>query len=128
MALANSTPGRRSLEDRLLSVFVAISAKMMRLFGALCLVFHAVDKNSRSNFLKLIALLLSFPCFKASNLFFKLAYLLNQRKALLQSRRCAALGVYDLRLEFDKLSLEGGTIAQTYGRLNDILSRLERAK
>ncbi len=97
----------------------------MRRFGSLCVWFQNISKSSHINFFKVIFLLFSFPCFEISHLFFKFAYCLQERRALIIGRHRAILGVNDLGLKFDKLPLKRGSIAQTYHRLRDILSRSE---
>lgn len=65
----------------------------MHRLGTLGVLFYHISKSSvQPDILKLISLLLSFPCFHASNFFFSIAYGLNQRRALVQHRRQRALG------------------------------------
>src|SRR2546430_498482 len=52
----------------------------MRRFSACFVSLHGVSKRSTTVIGQLVPLLLSFPCFKASHFFFKLAYALNQRR------------------------------------------------
>jgi hypothetical protein len=52
----------------------------MQRFTACFFGLKFVSERSPSKILKLVALLLSFPCFKASHLLFKFTYSLNQRR------------------------------------------------
>ena len=65
------------LKDRLLVLLVTGCTYPMRGFGIACIRLQHIGEGSGSNLLQLISLLLSFPCFKASNVFFKMAYRLN---------------------------------------------------
>jgi len=100
----------------------------MRRFGAACIFFQRVSKNARSDLFEMVALLLSFPCFEASHLCFKVTYLVQKRRALLLCRKCSILGIYDLRLEFDHLPLKRRSIPEAYHSLRNILGRLERTE
>ncbi len=100
----------------------------MRWFGGLGVIFHSIAKSTNINLLEFIALLFTFPCFKISNLFFEIAYALNQRRALLINRKNRALGIHDFRLQFEPLLLKGRSTAQSYHRLKNILASLERDK
>jgi len=100
----------------------------MRWFGAAFSGLKHVSNSSVPQIFKVVALLLSFPCFKISHFFFKLAYAINQRRALLIRRKCAVLGIDNRGLEFDHLGIEGLSVAQTYHRLRDIASELDRRK
>jgi hypothetical protein len=73
----------RGLEVRLLAILVAVCAKPVRWFAVLHARFHHASQSSWVDSLKLVTLLLSFPCFKISHLFFKFAYALQQRRLLL---------------------------------------------
>ena len=63
----------------------------MRWFGRLCIRLQNIGKGAESNPLKLVPLLLSFPCFEASHFFFKLAYTLQERQLRLASGEGLAL-------------------------------------
>src|ERR1019366_6847073 len=71
---------------------------------------QVISKNSNSYFIQFIALFLCFPCFKAGQFFFKAAYLLNQRRALLICRKDTLLGVNNRALQFEDLALKGRSI------------------
>jgi hypothetical protein len=116
------------LEDALFSFLIAFCTKPMNWFGAACLFFQNASKRPSKNLFQLIPLLLSFPCFEISHLFFKLAYFFQQRKALILSRKCTVVGIDDFGLEFDKLPLKRGSIPETYHCLRNILCRLERSQ
>ncbi len=58
-------------------MLIATCTYLMDRFAAAHQVLQNISKGPLPNVLKLIALLLCVPCFKASNFFFKLAYLLN---------------------------------------------------
>src|SRR6266550_5207234 len=93
------------LEYRLIPLLIAICTYPMNWIGAACIRFQNISKGARPHFLQVIALLLSFPCFEVSHLLFKFAYLLQKRRALLLRRKCGIIGIDNLRLEFDELSL-----------------------
>jgi len=114
------------LKQRLLAVLVAICTYPMRWFGAAHGFLHRVSQRPIPKLLQFVALLLTAPIFQASNFFFNLAYLLNERRAFLLSRERARLSVKDLGLKFDGLGLKGGSVPQTYHRLRNILGSLER--
>ena len=73
-----------SLQQALLTALIACCAKPMRwlvsLHGSL---LGRVDKRPRTHFEQFVLLLLRFPCFKLICLLFKLAYALQERRALL---------------------------------------------
>ena len=98
----------------------------MQWFVASFFRFQSVSKGSTANILKAIALLLCFPCFQGSHFLFEVIYRLQQRRALLLSRYCAAQEVEDFGLEIDGLGLKGLSVAQPYHRLRNILGRLQR--
>ena len=117
-----------TLEYRYLMFLVAVWTSPMDRFGTLHRLLHHISINSRSNLFKLIALLFSFPCFELSNLCFKRAYAINQRRAFLINRENMRLGIDECPIEFDQLSLKGLSIPQRYHRLRDVLQRLERCQ
>jgi len=126
--LAYSRGSWLGLENRLLAALAAVCAYVMRRLGALCLWLQRASKRPRPDGLQFISLLLSFPCFEVSHLFFQLTYLLNQRRALLINRKNLALGIDQLPIEFDDLRLKGLSIVQTHDRLRDVLQRIERTE
>src|SRR4051794_29100962 len=91
----------KALEDRFFTIFVACWTYLMGRFGAACLWLQHVSEDARSDFGKLIPLLLSIPCFKASNLCFQAAYSIQQRKLVRLGRKCVRLGGHDESLQFD---------------------------
>ena len=60
-----------------------------------------VSNRTPSKILHLVAVLLSFPCFKASHFFFKLTYALQQRRLRLACREDFFLKFYDRRVSSD---------------------------
>ena len=84
---------------------------MMNGFGSAFFLFYNISQTSRVKFAELVVLLLSFPCFKASNFFFKMAYRLNQRR--LFRLRVGQRGLYrkDLLVELDGIFEELGDSA-----------------
>src|SRR5438876_441930 len=93
----------------------------MRRFAILFPFFRDVREQSSIQVYKLIALLLSFPCFKASHFFFKLAYALQQHRLLLTSGE-------DFFLKFYSHRVARGGIVQVFQSLRNIEHGLERAK
>jgi hypothetical protein len=87
---------------------------------------QAIGKNSEIKFIQFIALFLCFPCFKAGQFFFKIAYFLNQRRAFIISRKYALLGIDNRALQFEDLSLKGRSITHVYHRLRDVYGRIQR--
>lgn len=95
-------------------------------------VLHArllhVSEGAGVDCLKLIALLLSFPVFKACDLLFKLRYALGARKLRLISRKQRLLGVQNVLLERDFGVIDCRLRFGTIEALSDIISRFEAAK
>src|ERR1700730_18282968 len=109
-----------------LSVLVICCTKIMDWLSACHVFLQAISKNSRSQFLQFIALFLCFPCFKVGQFFFKVAYFLNQRRALIISRKYTLLGLDNRALQFEDLSLKGRSITYVYHRLRDVYGRIQR--
>jgi hypothetical protein len=86
------------LENGFDSMLITACTYLMRRFAMAVGWLQAASKNSCSDLGKLIAILLSIPCFKISNLCFKVAYLLQQRELIRLGRKCAALGGEDYSL------------------------------
>ena len=80
------------IEDTLSPIFVTICTYPMRWFGIAHGFFKRIHDSSIPWGYKLIALFLTFPCFYASDFFFKCAYFLNHRRLSRIGRECAALG------------------------------------
>jgi hypothetical protein len=128
MAHRNVTPARNAglvLQYGFFSLLETACTNIMRRFSGSCLFFQRVSECPAPNLFKLIALLLSFPCFEISHLFFKFAYAFQHRRALILCRKRGIVSVDQLGLEFQKLPLKRRSIAETYHSLRDILSRLE---
>lgn len=87
--------GARLLQDRFLSILVACCAYQMRWLGAASVFFNRIGEILRVDFLKVIFFFLSLPFFKASHLFFKIAYALNQRRLRLLCGEDFFLKFYD---------------------------------
>src|SRR6516225_158636 len=92
-----------SLKDKFLVLLVAGCTYPMKGFGIACIRLQHVGKGPGSNLLQLVSLLLSFPCFKASNFFFKIAYSLNQRRLFCLRIRQGGLHREDLLVKLDGL-------------------------
>jgi hypothetical protein len=90
--------------------------------------FQLVSERISSEVLQLIALKAASFCFEGSHLTFKVTYLAQKRRALVLSRKGAIVGFNDLGLEFNKFRLKRARIAETYHRLRDVVSSLERAQ
>ena len=67
------------LENRGMAVVEAICTNIMRCCNSAFFILNRVSKSTRLKFVQFVPLFLSFPCFKASHFFFKLAYAANQR-------------------------------------------------
>ena len=115
------------LKDRLPFVVVAASTKLMLGFAALANSLGSIGESSRSNLVKLISFRLSFPLFKASHCFFKLAYSINQRELLRMSRQCRDVSVRERGQYLANLSIDGETIADVYRRIRYVQGCLEAA-
>jgi hypothetical protein len=83
------------MQDRALPMLVAFCTNEMRRFGRAHARLQFIEKNARWQFLQFVALLCTFPCFKASHFFFKLAYALNQRRLRLLCGENFFLKFYD---------------------------------
>jgi hypothetical protein len=117
-----------SLKDRFLALLVAGCTYPMNGFGAACSRLQHIGKAPRSNFFQLVSLLLSFPCFKASTFFFKVAYSLNQRRLFCLRIKQGFLYGEDLLLELDGCVEQLCRIPQTHHGLGKIGERLNRVK
>ncbi len=121
-----------TLQDRFLSTIEAISTKLMHIFGGARLIFFNISVNCRHSagigqqIGEYIFLFLSFPCFKISHFFFKIAYLVQQRQLVRLGIKCTALGGEDYSLQFDNLSLNHRTVAESHKALSDFARSLER--
>jgi hypothetical protein len=87
-----------SLEDRFPSVLITLCAYQMRWLGSASLFLNRVGKACGVDFLQAIFFFLSVPFFKASHLFFKGAYALQQRRLRLLCGDDFFLKVYDRRV------------------------------
>jgi hypothetical protein len=114
----------RRIEHGFLVVLVAICANVMRRFGTACLFSNSVSCVSGPYVGQFVARFFSLPLFKTSNLFFKLAYFFNQRRAFLIGIKNARLGVENNALQFDDLRLNNRSVPHILHRLRDIHRRL----
>ena len=116
------------LQDRFLAFLAAICTYFMRRFA----VFHAFLKNVGEStapvIVQYISLFLAFPVFKLHNLFFQIAYLANERRLLLLSRKSELLGGRNFPVEFNRKFRDFGNVAKLNQRLREIASGLERTK
>lgn len=113
------------IEDRCSPILVAMGAYPMRWFALAHGFFKSVDNDPWPRGVKLVALLFCFPCFYASDFFFKCAYLLNHRKLRRIGIKCAALGGQNGALKLDNLSLNVRDRFQLKEALCDISGELE---
>ncbi len=81
-----------------LSILVAICAGPMRRFGAASIWLQHIRECPVPDIFTLIAGLLSIPCFEVSHFFFKIAYMLNQRRLMLLCSKDFFLEFYDRRV------------------------------
>src|SRR3990172_1887573 len=65
------------LEDRALTILIAICTYVMRKFAVAHGLLQRINHGPYKRGHQLVALLLSLPCFHASDFFFKCAYLLQ---------------------------------------------------
>ena len=63
-------------------------------FNALHFRFNHASKSAKPEILQFVSLFLCFPCFEVSHFFFKLAYALQHRRALILCRKRGIVGVY----------------------------------
>ena len=66
------------LENRFMPVLITVRAYAMRGFALCFFRLQRVSERSATIIGQLVPLFLNFPCFKALNLFLKLAYPLNE--------------------------------------------------
>jgi hypothetical protein len=116
----------RSLKDKFLALLIAGCTYPMRWFGAACVRFQHIGKGPGCNLFELVPLLLSFPCFKASNFFFKIAYRLNQRRLFRLRVQQGFLYGEELLLELDGCFEKLSGIPQTHYGLGNVRKRLDR--
>ena len=113
------------IEDTLSPIFVTICTYPMRWFGIAHGFFKRIHDSSIPWGYKLIALFLTFPCFYASDFFFKCAYFLNHRRLSRIGRECAALGGQNGALKLDNFSLDFRDRFKLKKTLCDVTSELE---
>lgn len=86
------------------------------------------DRGTFPYGLKTVALLLSFPCFYASNFFFKLAYLGNQRRLLRVGRQGIGLSGKDRALQLNHFPLNLRHCVELQQALGDLTCDLQACK
>ena len=86
------------LKIRFLAVSAAVCTYAMKGLAVAHRFFNRKGNEARSQFCQLVALLVCFPIFQASHFFFKVAYLLNQRRLRLLCREDFFLQFYDRRV------------------------------
>lgn len=111
---------RDCLHNLQLPTLEALCTKPVRWCGAASLWLQHESERSCCNALQLIFVLLSFPCFKLSHLFFKLAYAVNHRKL---RRLCSE----DLFLNFYNGRVADGGVVDILQSLREIESGLNGA-
>ena len=94
--------------------------------GALGVRLHNISKRSSGHFYEFIPLLLCFPCFKASNFFFALAYRFNQRRLFRLRIGQGFLHREDLLIQLDSCFEQLCQIPQTHKGLYEIRCSLKR--
>src|SRR5438105_433245 len=114
-----------ALKNGFFSLLVAICTNEMRRFAVAHRFFHGISQRTSVEFYEFIALLLCLPCFEFSNLFFKIAYTLQQRRLAEIGAKCALLGGENYSVQFDSLRLKYGSVAETYHCLYDFARGLK---
>src|SRR5580700_3173672 len=117
-----------SVEDRFLALLKAVCAKPMPGLAVLHAWLRRVGERADNNFLKLVALLLSFPVFEAHNLLFKAVYAINVRRMRLASVRKRLLGVEDVALQPYLDLIDLGFPGNSVEALRQLQCRLEACK
>lgn len=117
---------RAGLQKRFLAALVARCTYLMNWFAAWRTFFQDVSERPEVGYLlQLIALFLRLPCFHISNLFFEIAYALNQRRAFLVDLENARLGIHEPLLKFAFPSLKGLSVSDREQRLRHVLECLK---
>lgn len=86
-----------------MSLLIASGTYAMNWFSTCFRFLQFISESAPSKVLKIIALLLSFPCFKASHFFFKIVYSLNQRRLRSLCGEDVFLKFYDRRVATDSI-------------------------
>lgn len=105
------------LQKRFCLALETVCAKCMRRFALFHSFFRYVGEQAGVEIFQFVALLICIPCFKCSHFFFKLAYALQQRRALILCCERGVVSVDELGLKFDELRLKGRTIPQALSSL-----------
>lgn len=109
-----------ALQYRLEAALITVCADCMSRCHVAFRLLKNVGDESRSELLKLVAFLLTFPFFELGNLLFKVVYTLQQRRLRRVCSENTFLKFYDSRIP------SGRRIHVLHG-LRDIHHRLERA-
>lgn len=87
VTLVQAAASWSGLQDRLLTVLIALGTQVMRGLAILHVGLQTIGKYTRSTRGQLIAFRLSFPVFQCHNFLFTLAYALGERRLLLLEQR-----------------------------------------
>jgi hypothetical protein len=117
----NAVLRAKIMQDGSFPMFETFCAGIMRGFAFLHTVLYDHHKRTRWQFVQLVSLLLAFPCFKISHLFFKFAYSLQQRRLRLLCGEDFFLKFYDRRVA-------AGGIVNVLQSLREIKSGLDGAQ
>ena len=115
----SSTSAAAWLEKRLLAVRVALWAKPMRWFGAACVWLQHVSHGPFPDAFKFVFLLLSTPCFEASQFCFKRAYAIQLRRLRLAGLNGLFESLKNEAVKLDGFGSKRLSVAQTYCRLRE---------
>lgn len=126
--MSSAVPGAYDMQKRFDTLLIAVCAYLMRRLRTLHAQLCSVDEDTWGQFVKLVALLLSFPCFEAHNFCFKLSYTLMQKRLRILGRECALMGGEDLSLQFEGLRIHERNVTKLHKSLNEVARRLESRK
>lgn len=113
------------IEDRFSPILVTVSTYPMRWFGIAHGLFKCIYNGPFPRGVQLVSLLLSFPCFYASDFFFQCAYFLNHRRLGRIGRKCATLGGQNGALKLNDLSLNFRDRFKVIEALRNVTSELK---
>ena len=95
----------------------------MRMFGAACIRLQDASHARLPDWLKLILLFLSVPCFQASHFCFKRAYAISLYRIRLAGFDSLLESIQNDTLKFNGFGAKSLSVAQTYHCLRDIERR-----
>jgi hypothetical protein len=110
---------RETLENRALAALVATCAEVIRWLAVAHRFLKRADHTSCKRQCQLVALLLGFPVFHASDLLFELAYFLNQRRLRRVRGEQVALGVENQTIQLNGFGLNLGRRFRVYQALRN---------